>query len=189
MSPEVQTLIKRLEKLERQNQRLRRAACAALAVVTAFVMIGQAPASRTVSGNRFVLLDAQGRTRAELGLKDGSPGLVLLDANEKVQAALVVSPSGPGLGLFDASGHGRAALTLTAEGPILSLRDANDKPQVSLAVTADGPGLDLQDAEGFSTSVGVAETLSPTTGEKRKTSAASVVLFDSKGTVVWRAPS
>jgi hypothetical protein len=52
------------------------------------------------------------------------------------------------------------------------------------------PGLDLADAGGYETQIGVADLKYPSTGETRRTSAASIVMLgnDEKRHVIWQAP-
>jgi hypothetical protein len=42
--------------------------------------------------------------------------------------------------------------------------------------------------EGFQTVIGIVEAVTPGTGEKRRTSAASIALFDKDNKVLWSAP-
>ena len=48
--------------------------------------------------------------------------------------------------------------------------------------------LKIQDSEGFSSALGVAETVTVRTGEKHRSSAGTLTLFDKKGNVTWQAP-
>ncbi len=100
-------IIDRLERLERQNRRMKLTGLATLVVVGAFLLMGQASLSGTLSevrARRFVLQDSRGRERAALDINSGAPGLVLLDANGKPRAVLAVLSDGPWLQMSDASG-------------------------------------------------------------------------------------
>lgn len=61
-------------------------------------------------------------------------------------------------------------------------------PKLTAAVRSEGSSLQLDDADGFQTQVGISDLITPTTGAKTKTSAASVILFDKSKKVLWSAP-
>jgi hypothetical protein len=215
MTNEQGAILERLEKLERQNRRMKLAGLGAMVIAGAFVLMGQASGPRTppeVRAKSFVLVDAKGETRArlymsasakgpELTLLDAngnaraemdafsdSPELALSDAKGKVRARLVAWPDGPGLALSDAKGKVRARLVAWPDGPGLILNDANENSRVVLGADSDGPGLWLGDANGFETDIGVTGLVTPATGETHTTSAASIVLFGKDGKVLWSAP-
>jgi hypothetical protein len=190
MTNEHGAIEERLEKLERQNRRMKLAGLGAVVIAGAFVLMGQARLVHpgTITATKFVLVDAQGRQRATLDMYKGSPILGLFDANGKLRAELAAAPNGPWLQLNDASGNMRAGMDAFSDSPELDLYDANEKPQAMLAVTSDGPGLQLNDASGFETHIGVTDLVTPATGETHKTSAASIVLFGKDRKVLWSAP-
>ena len=75
-------IVRRVETLEAEVRRWRRAATALVLAGVAVASIGATiPRGRIVEARKFVLRDAAGRVRAELGLmRDGEPRMVLLDA-------------------------------------------------------------------------------------------------------------
>src|SRR5437879_6012790 len=104
--PELQDLAQRVERLERENRRLKRAGLVALALAAVLVLTGRARSSRVMEANRFVLRDTSGRVRAELKTEeDLSPRLVLLDSHGASRAWLDLSKKGePTLRFWDAMG-------------------------------------------------------------------------------------
>jgi hypothetical protein len=48
--------------------------------------------------------------------------------------------------------------------------------------------LSIKDNEGYEAILGVSALQTPKTGEKHRTSAASLVLFDKDKNVIWKAP-
>ncbi len=67
--PTMETLSRRLDKVEWENRRLKLAGVVALTVIAAVVLMGQATESKVVKvieAEKFVLRDGQGRQRAEL---------------------------------------------------------------------------------------------------------------------------
>jgi len=181
----------RLEKLERQNRRMKLAGVGALVIAAAFLLMGQASGPRTlpeVRANSFVLVDAQGRQRATLSMDMNEPGLALRDASGAIRAMLANSPQGPTLGLLDANGKAAATLAVLSDGPLLGMLDANLTQGVMLDIPAHGPELKLNDANRFETDIGATDLITPTTGETHTTSAASIVLFGKDKKVLWSAP-
>lgn len=124
----VDTLVVRLERLERENRRLRRAGAVALAGV-ALVLMGQTTSgevAKVVEATQFVLRDSKGDTRAVLALgPDGSVGLGLSDEAGTARAWLSLGPQGsPSFALFDRAARPRATLRLWPDGvPRLALND------------------------------------------------------------------
>jgi hypothetical protein len=139
---------RRLERLERAQRWWRRVAAGAVLGLGAVALMGQKPAPRVVEAERFVLRDAAGRIRAELGVEseqsvalrfrdadsmprlsvgteNGASVVVLNEQGGKVRTALVTLPHGaPALTLYDTGGKHRAELALTREGaPALTILD------------------------------------------------------------------
>jgi hypothetical protein len=175
MTNEHGAIEERLEKLERQNRRMKLAGLGAMVIAGAFVLMGQASGPRTppeVRAKSFVLVDANGETRArlymsasakgpELDLLDakGNPrvvlgasgtsgGLDLLDAKGNERLTLDGPPIGPALVLSDANGNTRAEMDAFSDSPELDLYDASGKPRAGLGAWPEGPGLKLYDANG-----------------------------------------
>jgi len=166
--PILNTLTHRLDRLERDNRRLKLGgAFLVLALVSVGAMGQVLPKAvpKVVEAERFVLRDTKGKILAALGtrssgtvlflydqngkaraglslLADGSPGLVLADQNGKERATLIVLADGsPSLSLADQNGKTRAGLSLLADGlplPSLVLADQNEKSRAVLTVGADG---------------------------------------------------
>jgi hypothetical protein len=74
--PTMETLARRLDRVERENRRLKRTGVVALAVIAAVMLMGQATESKVakvVEAEKFVLRDAKGEKSADLEVKsDGS---------------------------------------------------------------------------------------------------------------------
>ncbi len=152
-------LLRRLDRLEHQNRRLKRIGALVVVGVTALVLMGQAKTSKVakvIEAEKFILRDTNGEVRVALvTLDDGNSALVLFDKGGRMRVRLdTASFGGVGLNLFDKDGKGRAALSLTPIGmPILSL--AKRIPERS-------PRLILNQS--------------------------SLVLLDKDDKVIWRAP-
>ncbi len=115
-------VMRRLERLERETRRLKRAGGVALLGLAALGLLGQfrpSNVSPAVEAERFVLRDRSRKIRAELGvLADVATTLTLFDESGKLRVALTAGPaggpsvpaaSGAALALFDANGRARIA--------------------------------------------------------------------------------
>jgi hypothetical protein len=148
-------LTRRLDRLERENRRLKLLGGLALLGVAAVTVMGQstpAPVANTLEAERFVLRDGAGNVRATLGLRpDGSAALALADDTQQDRAVLsVTAPGQASVDLSDRAGHLRAGLGVRADGTAqLALLDQTDRPRVELKAYGDGrPSLALLDQSG-----------------------------------------
>jgi hypothetical protein len=138
-TPDLEAVVERLGRVEKQNRRLKVAGIVALVVVGAVgLLAAAAPKPRTIEAERFVLVDRHGE-RAVL-----APGQHLLGQGE---------PSFIGLTLFDEDGKIRVALGACENSPenesaVLIFFDADKKPQVTLGVTTDHAELTLSNNKG-----------------------------------------
>lgn len=206
---DLQSVVERLQKLEGENRTLKRAFTLLLVAVGCALMMGQAaPKSRMLEAEKLILTDASGSTRAELAVLPGGPALRFFNSERKVRALY----GGGGLSLFDteerqlplasfgASGlsfgdgskytislGGYSALARATAEPRLALYEGNGG-HITLSVDKSGPLLLMSDKDAFQARLGTTDLQIPRTGESRTTSAASLILFDKKGNVIWRAP-
>ena len=130
-SPEIDEVVERLDRLENQNLRMRRAGAAALVLVAAVFLLGQAAPTRTVEAEKLILREAGGKTRGTFSVADdGSMGLSFLDKDGMTRATLGVSADGSSrLRLNGKDEKPRAQLVVWADdSPHLSLTDATGKP-------------------------------------------------------------
>jgi hypothetical protein len=88
-TPGLGAIVSRLERVERENRRLRQAGLVALLVAVAVVLMGQGRPRRTVEAERFVLKDESGKVRAELFMETPyGPALYYRDERGYPVAAL-----------------------------------------------------------------------------------------------------
>lgn len=103
--PMMDAFVQRLERLERENRRLKRAGVVVLAAITALGLMGQATPSRVtkvIAAEHFILRDSQGRNRGGLLMVDGRPTLHLADDTGRARAELIVlSNNTPALRFYD----------------------------------------------------------------------------------------
>jgi len=114
--PTMETLARRLDRVERENRRLKVAGVVALAVIAGGVLMGQgigktAPPGKPgkiVGAEQFIVHDARGGVRAELGtLPNGTVRLVLYDRGNPGETRIILSAgpeSSPALSFSDKAG-------------------------------------------------------------------------------------
>jgi len=136
-TPELEVIRQRLDKLERENRRLKRAGSLGLLLVAAGFLMAQGKYNRRIEAEEFVLTDAHGSERAQLEWKDQAPRFVLLDAQGKPQpapdatvlAAKVGSGPLPQRGINDEAAV--RELKDTGSGPLAAAKHARaERPRV-----------------------------------------------------------
>jgi hypothetical protein len=207
---ELGALLSRVERVEKENRRLKRGALAFLLAIASVGVMAQtkqstpsssqkrrapapapAPAGPTaVEAQSFILKDSNGHVRAELGLAGSSPSLKFKDENGSALVTLALNsdaPGGPLLLLSDPQHHASVALSvLEHAGPQLSLTGERADIQLHMGVAPDGTTLELSDKDGFTTSIG--NGVVPKNGQVKQTSAASIVLYGKQRKVLWSVP-
>ncbi len=147
-----EVLGRRMERVERENQRLRRlgqfalVGCAlALGLSAAVLVVAGAGRSavraRTVEAERFVLRAPTGEVRGEWRLGDGgSTELVLRGGSGRTQVRLgILADGSSGLSLADAGGSSRAALGLLPDQTTsLVFADRGGRTRAVLGYSPDG---------------------------------------------------
>jgi hypothetical protein len=140
----------RIEKLEKQNGRLR-LAVALIAILAGCLIFAGARfgRGRTVTARRIVLKDETGTTRAILGMRSAGPGLTLYDANgDNIEALLTVLQTGPVLALYDAHGATRILLGVTPKGATLAFNDREGKLRAEVGLLSNTPSVTFFDPSG-----------------------------------------
>lgn len=101
---ETNELIARIESLEKKNRRLVRIGGAAILALGSLGAMSLRSTCDTVSAERFVLLDTQGRQRALISAYEtgGAPQFVLYDKKGRAAATLGIGKGGAYLTLADA---------------------------------------------------------------------------------------
>ncbi len=114
--PVLDVLMHRLDRVEWENRRLRQAGVLALAVIAAVVLMGQgtrktAPPGKPgkiVGAEQFIVHDARGGVRAELGtLSNGTVRLILYDRGNPGETRVILSAGpdrSPALSFSDKAG-------------------------------------------------------------------------------------
>jgi hypothetical protein len=119
MNDHAEELVRRVEQLERKNRRLVR--WGALTVVATFGggLMSMRAVCDTISAERFVLVDGQGKQRAVLTAYEtgGAPKLTFLDPKGRAVATLATDEGGAYLALSDAKGENSVRFAACEGGP------------------------------------------------------------------------
>jgi hypothetical protein len=125
------------------------------------------------------------RVRAAIDLRAERSRVTLSDGTGSTRAFIAVDNDGSIVGLRDPDGNLAAALGALSDGPQLILAETNGKARTELSESK----LRIVDDSGAQATVGAIEVATSGKGEgSQKTSAASVVLSDTSGKVLWKAP-
>ncbi len=144
----IETLARRLDRVERENRWLKRAGVVALAVIAAVVLMGQATESKVVKvieAEKFVLRDGQGRQRAELFAHKDVSGLAFSDQKGRVRIVMGVDKDSQTFHLMNENQIPRVSIGLDEKGSTLLMWDSHQKLRLGLGVTILGPALALSD--------------------------------------------
>ena len=170
---EIRELTRRIDLLETQNRRMKKAAAVILITAAATLLMGQIPQqpirlppntpARGVEGLQTPPASDEGRLRAQ--------AFVLVDDKGKERASLVTDGSGSVfLVMFDKDGRPRADMQVTNYGPSINFYDPSAKTRLVMGSTTM-----------------VASHVS-NEGILEKNTPSSIVMFDAAGKLLWRTP-
>ena len=93
--PTIETLARRLDRVERENRRVKLAGAVVLAIIGTLTLMGQAARGRTIEAEKFLVRDTNGRQRAALEVDaDGSLSLNFYGTDQKPRGGFSVDSSG-----------------------------------------------------------------------------------------------
>ena len=170
-----------------------------------------------IRAHKFVLIGPSNRKLAVLsGYPNGVTDFTLYGQSGKQIASLYGNSTSSGLDLYGQSIMPMVTLSADPLGTNLTLSRPSGKPTAEISgggnisntiskfftglflfgekrgyvhlTAAVNPHLTITDVEGFKSSLGVTGLVTPKTGETHQTSAASLVMFNKKGNVIWQAP-
>jgi hypothetical protein len=104
MTPEVDILNRRLDRLERENKRWRIVGLAGLAAAALLVLTGVTVKEPMIGAEAFTLLGKQGELRAVFAMVKDEPTLALFDSGGRVRAGLSLLQNSPQLILYGEDG-------------------------------------------------------------------------------------
>jgi hypothetical protein len=195
-------LADRVEHLESKNRTLTGLALAPWLVLGVLVFTGQARRSAgVIEANKIVLKDARGFETIEINGDDKHCGITVTGGPEGVGE--VASLRSDGLSLMHIESKTHQEVFLDADQMIwLGSNDQDFLQLVPNGLMIGGKGsaavsifgehgagsVTVRDAKGYSAILGKAYLQETHSGASRTTSAASLVIFDKNGKVVWEEP-
>ena len=195
---QIDAVVRRLERLERESRRWKVVATLATAALGMVLLIGAGQNGKTavpseLHAQAFVLVDRDGTPLARLGwLPHGAWGLGFYDQGKKSRIVLSVEGDGSSsLSLFGKDGKGSLLLSANGSGATsLRLVDTHWKTRTALATWPDGsPFLQLTDRDGKDRALlRYTEVTARATGDLIKRPGPSLLFFDQEERVVWQAP-
>lgn len=114
--------------------------------------VDAASAPRMITAQKFILVDAGGKSRGEFNVtRKGVAQLAVFDGTGTLRAGLGVGSDGaPALGIFSHDGKPRIEIGLENSVARVWLYNANGLPQATIGVAPDGQsGFDLLDKAGL----------------------------------------
>lgn len=188
-------LARRLERLERDNQRLKRGGLAILVLLAALTTIyATRPIPQVIKAHEFEAVDSAGKVRVKMCAPSSDskvPSVDLYDASGDTEAGIAAAGLWPAFWLSDPQNKASIQMNVYKGNPAVLLEDSGGNIRTSMTVSPSGsPTILLSDPKGFSMSLGVTETVTPRTGQTQKTSADSIIMFGSAKDhhAIWRAP-
>ena len=200
----------RVEKLERENRRMKQIGLVAALFASTLILGGEAKTNKVVEANEFRLLDASRKVRALLSMSpSGGPELTFNDASGDFVLALSTTPApsltlrpiGTGESVYLHAGttdspNASLGLGLPPKGILIVAGSHNAIDmfgsagtfRVNLDEDLGGPRIAVTDKEGYSLNLGRVDVEFPGTGQNERTPAASLVLFGKDKKVMWSAP-
>jgi hypothetical protein len=190
----------RLEKLERENRRMKKIGIVSIVFASVLFISGQAKTNKVVEANEFVLKDGNGKARARLAMVAVSdttlmqkdiPNLSFYDTEGHPRIFIAALPEESRIYLNDSQQTMHSAMwagSAALSGAGVSITGRNELVQVTLDTFIEGPQLVLKDKEGYSAEMGRTDLVQTKTGKEEQTPAASLVLFDKGRKVLWQAP-
>lgn len=197
MTADLRVVVKRLERVEVQNRRMKIAGLSILFLVGSALLMGQTlPPSDTLEARELILRDHNGDLRVGLysngsGLilfnrdgdpqvqveaKGSSPGIVLRNAGSRAYMQLHMNGTQAQITLADRLGQSRVRLNGTGLGPALTLFDDQEKTRLMLDSSGTLLRILRRGATGTSNMV-------PIRGDEP-----GLAAFDASGNIVWSAP-
>lgn len=190
----------RLDHLQKQNRRMRLFCALAILTPVLIIVACQSRAVSTLNVRQVVIQDKNGKTRIEIGMSydlgpEGYPVINLFDENGKELTDI-------GAGVLNLSGKGERATLLDDQlqfdsvplGKEARLDASGDSPNIILMgqggeVILDSSNPSVAVTQGrFEAVLGSTHLVTPDTGRKETTSAASLVLSGKEGKILWRTP-
>ncbi len=146
----LQEMSVRIERLERENRRIKKCALLVAMLFGALFVMGQSPAQKSapvkavkvLDAGKFILKDGRGKMRAELSLFADRPALVFYGESGAPTLSMGIESDGSGLTLYGPGAEKAAVLYSNPAGPVLTMYGGSQK-RLNLSVGPQGPAIGL----------------------------------------------
>jgi hypothetical protein len=179
---DVQRLNARVEKLEKQNHRMKAMGIVVAVIVAAIFVGGQDKTNKVIQANEFQLIDASGNVRGTWETSESGAQLVEKDLTGRVTVGLSADKDA-GMLLNNSD-----SFLLASPNGVNALSKSGENVFINVGEDAGGPSVSVTDKEGYSADLGRTDLVVPKTGKKEQTPTASLVLFNKDKNVLWSAP-
>lgn len=105
MTPEMARVVDRLERLERENRRLRWGGLFVLGLLGILCVTGLTLDDPVIGAEAFTLLDTRGEPRGVFALVNEEPTLAFFDTQGRVRAGVSLVEDSPRIVLYDEGGN------------------------------------------------------------------------------------
>ena len=161
-SLELTSVVERLDRLEKSNERLaenrwlKRVGVAAIGLVVMVALLGLAPSGQAEPQKKdaiavsksFLIRDENGKTRVAWACSRTNRASSCTTSAKKERLRIDVTKDGPAVHLLDEDGKRRAKLFLDAGSPVLVMADGQEQSRVSVGVRQEETFLGLYDENG-----------------------------------------
>jgi hypothetical protein len=178
---DMEQLVRRIERVEKQNHRMRGLASVLGILLLAVVFMGAQSALydgqfRNITAQGITIVDEMGKVKIEIGSSEEGAGLRVFNARGQrvVGLGIAADEGGSGMVVADKEGMPRFGLGMDEGVPSLAMADDAGKKVIGLGGSADGYGLVVMSGNEMER-IGV--------GIDRK-GTAGLVLYDHKGQYV-----
>jgi hypothetical protein len=148
MGDDLQSLSRRIKRLEEENLKLRVVLLFVLLGVFALGFLGFVRWNREIVAERFVLVDSLGNTRATLSSAPEGPVLAFLGPDGNMRMAMVLTKDMAGIALCDVHGVPRMGIALVEDVAGIAFGDPTGALRMGMALAEGEPVIGFYDAQG-----------------------------------------
>ncbi|WP_438317164.1 hypothetical protein ACP6EK_02025 [Candidatus Caldatribacterium sp. SIUC1] len=148
MGEDLQSLSRRMKRLEEENFRLRVVLLFMFLGVFALGFLGFVRWNREIVAERFVLVDSLGNARVTLSSAPEGPVFAFLGPDGSMRMAMVLTKDVAGIALCDTHGVPRMGIALVEDIAGIAFGDPGGSLRMGMALAEGEPVIGFYDAQG-----------------------------------------
>ncbi|MCX6088870.1 MAG: hypothetical protein NTX88_00550 [Candidatus Atribacteria bacterium] len=150
MTDDINTLLKRMEELEKGNRWLKVVVTLVLCVILAAFYVGAVKWNKEIVTEKLVIVDGKGNIQAELSGGSKGPFLTFYDSDGKVRMGIALAKGEPNMVFYGPDGKQRMGMSLLKGEPGIGFFDTDGKMRMEMGVNKGGDlvGLNFEDSDG-----------------------------------------